>query len=380
MNRNPLSPWVFLVRNPGRSVPMMLVITLSVLLIAGIVAIMNSIPLSVKKVYGYSRHLTGLTPRGDALLVPKLMEQMKAAPVPIEREVVCRTQIFNVNTIVGPWPFVMHGLQPGDMEYVASKLKLGNLVGRLAESGKGEAVITRPLASNLNLNIGDTILSPDDDKNYSRVETRVVGIYETAEWFAFTSYEFLSLTVFPPIDVVLYFTADEGMQRKLDAWAEEKFKGTPANVYTYGHVEEESAASLRILFRILNLVIALLVIVIAIMMIMMVNLFFAQRVTEFGLLQALGFSKSRLVRRALAESWIVVATGWVCGVALSLLLLLSVRAVVMAPRGFYIDPFDLHAYIYTLPVPIVVMAASTLTIYARFRKFDPIAVVERRIV
>jgi putative ABC transport system permease protein/lipoprotein-releasing system permease protein len=35
---------------------------------------------------------------------------------------------------------------------------------------------------------------------------------------------------------------------------------------------------------------------------------------------------------------------------------------------------------YTLPVPIAIMVAAFTTIYLRFRRFDPVSVVERRLV
>jgi hypothetical protein len=52
----------------------------------------------------------------------------------------------------------------------------------------------------------------------------------------------------------------------------------------------------------------------------------------------------------------------------------------MYPRAYALDPYDSLAYSYTLAVPVVILAGAALTVWSRFRKFDPIAVVERRIV
>ena len=118
----PLSPWAFVVRNPGKSIPIILVIMLAVLLIAGIVAIMNSIPLSIQTVYGYSRYITGATPRGDMSFFPDLKRHFDQSPLPIERKFTCRTLVFNIRSIVGPWPFVLYGMHGEDIEYVAGKI------------------------------------------------------------------------------------------------------------------------------------------------------------------------------------------------------------------------------------------------------------------
>ena len=377
---NPLAPSVFLMRNKGKSGPLILVIMLAVLLIAGIVAIMDSIPLSIRTIYGYSRYLTGATARGDAEFLPKLREHFKKSPVPIERTINCRTVIFNVKSIVGYWPFVLYGFKTDDMKYVVAKLKLDGLSGRLPKLGAPEAAITRPLARNLNLKIGSALLKPTDEKNYSPHPVRVVGIYDSDEWFAFSSYEYVSENHFPPIDVLMLFSPNQTEQRKLDDWTEKSLKGQKALTYTFPSLERDTQQTFRVLFRILNLVIGLLVLVIAIMMAMLINIYLSQRITEFGLLQAIGFTKSFLVRRAILESVIVVVSGWIFGAIFVYLLLSVVKNALMDPRAYSLDPLDSAAYAYTLTVPLIIVLAAAFTVIYRFKKFDPIAVVERRIV
>lgn len=376
----PLAPWVFPVRNVGKSAPFLLVIVLAVLLIVGIVAIMDSIPLSVSKVYGYSRYLTGATPRGDVSFFPVLKEHFERSPISIERTVVGRTVIFNVESIVGKWPFVLHGITNDDAEYIIKKAGLGRLHGRLPTPGAPEAVITEPIARNLNLRIGSVLLRPDDEKNYSPQTVRVVGICDGDEWFAFSSYEYLKENHFPPVDVLMVFAPNQREQRSLDRWAEESLKGKKAVVFTYPTLEKETAETFDILFQILNLVVALLVSVITLMMGMLINIYLGQRVAEFGLLQAMGFTKRRLARRAFVEALIVVLFGWILGIAVAWCLLFLVKGTLMDPRGFYINPLDAKAYLYSLPVPIAILFAAAVTVFWRFRRFDPISVIERRIV
>jgi hypothetical protein len=376
----PLAAWAFLLRNPGKTGPLAGVIMLAVLLIAGIVTVMNSIPLSIETVYGFSRFLTGVTTRGDVAEIPKLEEHFKTSPIPIERQIRCRTTIFNVKSIVGPWPFVMYGLKPEDMPYVAQKFNLGELGGRLPEPGLPEAVVTRQLAVNLDLDIGDPILKPDDDRNYSPEPVKVVGIYESSEWLSFSSYTYLAANHFPPIDVFLLMAKNQQEQRKLDAWAEGSLKGERAVVFTYPSLQRDTRDTFRTLFKILNVVVALLVVVIAIMMAMLVNIYLAQRIVEFGLLQAIGITKRRLILRAIKEVSLVVVLGWLLGALLVYALLSVIKAQLMDPRAYALNALDPTAYAYTLSVPIVILVAAITTVWYRFKVFDPIAVVERRIL
>jgi putative ABC transport system permease protein/lipoprotein-releasing system permease protein len=52
----------------------------------------------------------------------------------------------------------------------------------------------------------------------------------------------------------------------------------------------------------------------------------------------------------------------------------------MDPQAFSLGTFDRVAILYTVPVPIAIFAAALLTVWLRFRRFDPVGVVERRLV
>jgi hypothetical protein len=61
-----------------------------------------------------------------------------------------------------------------------------------------------------------------------------------------------------------------------------------------------------ILYRILDVVIGTLVLVITFMMGMLMNIYQSQRLVEFGLLQAIGYTKKQLFARVFAETAIVI--------------------------------------------------------------------------
>jgi putative ABC transport system permease protein/lipoprotein-releasing system permease protein len=230
------------------------------------------------------------------------------------------------------------------------------------------------------LKIGDAILRPEDDRNYSPNEVKVVGIFESEEWLTFSSYGYIALNHFPPIDVFLLFAENQNEQRKLDQWAEDSLKGQRAVVFTYPSLQRDTAETFRTLFKILNVVVALLVVVIAIMMAMLVNIYLTQRIVEFGLLQAIGVTKARLMWRAIKEVALVVILGWVMGAVVVYTLLSVIKAQLMDPRAYALNPADPVSYTYTLSVPVVILLAAALTVWYRFKVFDPIAVVERRVV
>lgn len=377
----PMAATTFLARNAGKTAPLVGVIVLAVMLVVGIVSLMNSIPYSIRSTYSYSRFFVAMTPRGDASLTPKLVEEVRAdSPVPIDRIVLCRFSPAQVKSIVGKWPFGILGMTPDDMDYYLERLGVKEIDGRKPEPGKPEALISEPVARNLGMKLGSVLMSPDGEDAYSPLEVKVVGIAKTDEWLMVNDIDYQRLHHFPPLDNVMVFAGNPTDQEKLDRWSEEHFKGQRAQVFAYHMLEKQTADMFRILYKILNVVILTLVIVITFMMGMLINIYQSQRLVEFGLLQAIGYTKRQLLARTIRENVYVVVAGWLLGMVAAHLLLRTVKATLMDPQAFNLDTMDPSAFAYSLPIPAAILIVAVATVLHRFRSFDPVGVVERRLV
>jgi ABC-type lipoprotein release transport system permease subunit len=377
----PLAPSTYLLRNAGKTIPLTAVILLAVMLVAGIVSMIDSIPYSIRTMYSYSRTMLGVSPRGDPAQTAKIIERIETeSPVPLERVVLCRASGAQVNSIVGKWPFVVLGLEPDDLRYVLRKLGSKGVRGRLPEPGKPEAVVSEPVARNLRLKLGSALLGPETQETYSPNPVKVVGIAQTDQWLMFNDADYQRENHFPPIDNVLVFARSLPEQERLDRWAVDAFKGERAQVFAYYVLDEQTNEMFKTLYRILDVVIAALALVITIMMAMLINIYQTQRIVEYGLLQAIGYTKRQLLARALREVFFVVVLGWIFGVLVSYSLLLLVKRTLMDPQAYALNPWDAPAYLYTVPIPIAILIVAFVTVFMRFRKFDPVGVVERRLV
>lgn len=377
----PLAPTTYLFRNASKTLPLVAVIVLAVMLVLGIVSMINSIPLSIRTIYRYSQFALGVTPRGDPSLTPSIKKEIEElAPVPIDRIFVCRASGSQVRSIVGKWPFVVLALSPEDMEYYNRRMGVQSIQGRMPQDGQPEALVSEPVARNLGLKLGATLLGPETSESYSPKTVKVVGIADTDQWMMVAPIEYHRENHFPPIDVLMVFARNLSDQRKLDAWALKRFKGQRAQLFAYSELEENTDEMFSILYKILNVVIGTLVLVITVMMAMLINIYQSQRIQEFGLLQALGYTKRRLLRRVIKETLWVVLGGWLVGLAVAFGLLNVTKVVLMDPSAFAIATFDPLALLYTVPIPIAIFVVATMTVAGRFRRFDPVGVVERRLV
>lgn len=357
------------------------VILLAIVLIGGIVTIMNSIPLSIKTIYGYSKLYTGISPRGDPEMTPLIVKELNEnAPVPLRRVILCRASPGNMRSIVGKWPFPIIGFQPEDLKFMLAQMGIRKIEGRMPKPGAPEIIVSEPILRNLDKKLGDVMLKPEDPDNYSPKPVRIVGVAQTDYWFAFNDMTYQEANHFPPIEHALAFAKTPADQVKLNLWAEEHFKGMRAQVFAYHILERDTDEMFQYLYRILNVVVGILVLVITIMMGMLMNIYQAERLVEFGLLQALGYTRRQLIGRVLREALLIVSVGWVLGVLGAYILLLAVKAQVFDPRAFALDPMDTVALSYSIPVPFAILLAAIWTVFQRFRKFDPVGVVERRLL
>jgi hypothetical protein len=50
----------------------------------------------------------------------------------------------------------------------------------------------------------------------------------------------------------------------------------------------------------------------------------------------------------------------------------------MIPRGLLLNPLDLSAYIFTVPLPGTITLFAVITISIRLARLDPVSIIERR--
>jgi ABC-type lipoprotein release transport system permease subunit len=375
---NPLSAWLFFRRNLSRTAPVALVIVLSVVLIGTVVTIIRSIDLTVLTVYGYNRYFLVAVPRNGNQVDPLAEQTIRAEPLAqqIYRISVCFT---NIHTIFGKFPFVLFGLTQEEMPKMLRLTRMRLVEGRLPREGEAACALSVGIARNRNLKIGDVVLAPNIEDSFSPVPVKLVGLLDGENWFAVISKEFVQKHYFPPLEEIVVAAPTPEQQPELDRRLDKVLDKRQVRLFTYGQLVRELRSSLRNLYLIMNIVITIVVLVIAIMIGMLSNIFFMQRLPEFALLAAMGYTRGMLLWRVVRETALLVALGWTIGVLLSMGILWALYWWVFEPRGMLLQPMDWQAYRYTIPVPIAVLAFAAMSVGPRLLTMDPVLVIERKV-
>ena len=385
--RHPLSPFTYLTRNPSKVLPMGFVIVLCVFLIAAVASIANSIDLTVRTIYRYTEFFTYVIPQRSTQSVP--MDQRAVLEMQPEIDRIIEGGVFfvNIKTVVGRLPFVVIGSTPEERDYLLKRIRATLVEGRMPEEGKPEVVVSQPILENRNLKLGDVIAGPLDDGGIagSPVPVKVVGVLKSDIWVAMSSRTFTDKTFLLTPKCLLFTTkvpsdldvVNERLMpvgRKGDGFLSPE----KVNVLTRANLLAEVRDSLSSMYMIMEVVSATVIFVIALMSGMLSNIYFTQRIPEFGVLAALGIRRARLMMKIVWETVILTVIAWAIGSVLSVFLLTYLAANVFKQRGLFLDAMDPWAYQHTLPIPVAITIFAMVTVWVRLKRLDAVSVIERR--
>ena len=372
-----LSPLIYFRRNASRTLPTAFVIMLAVVLVASVVSLVRSINLTVFTLYGYNRYLTGMTPRNSLVIDDDQIAPIRRLP-DFGALYVAHSYQTQLKTTFGKMVFPIFGLEPAGRREVLERCHIALEAGRLPEEGAAEAAISNDVARNIGVKIGDIVAGPELEDSYAPVPIRLVGLLKGNVWLGLTSKALVDAHSPYTWQGCLVFAKTPDRQRALDAEITGITDKSKARVWTFAVLTRETQSALSNLYLILDLVVTIIVAVISFVCGLLANIYYTQRLPEIATLSAIGYTRGQLLRRAVAETFLLCIFGWAAGVVLTMGLLSAVRALLLAPRGLLLNAADPLAYLFTLPLPLVITLFAVVTIGVRLASLDPVSIIERR--
>jgi len=387
----PLSPLTYYRRNISRTLPVGGAIAISVFLIAAIVTLLNSVDASISTHYGFVRRFSVLTTQLEQDVPAPVTAKVAKLPQ-ISHIVPAMAYVLSLKTVFGELPVPVYGVQPTDFGPMLKST--GNHVapgGRLPRVNAAEVVLSRTWANNFGAGLGQLLKQRSDELRLPPIPLRLVGILEGGENIALCDRTFFELELPSPVQRTSYLLLPH---RHADMPALDKAVGdilknpeklglTSADLhytrlYTFDGIVGRLRESLGFLYQFLAAADFLVIGAVALMGAFLANIYFEQRLGEFGLLSAFGFRRERLAKRVVVETGILVVAGWVIGIGFTWAVFKLFDALYMEPRGLILSTLDASALKYTLPMPLLVAFASLVTVLSRLYKLDPIEIMERR--
>jgi ABC-type antimicrobial peptide transport system permease subunit len=395
-SQNPLSSWTFYRRHRLRSLALLASTGLMVLAVSFpvffLVMLLNWL---WPTVFSYISHTSVISPSPTYQAVnPAVLAQIRSHPavadvIPVKR----LSMAVNLIPSVGQLP--VYGVGEKDLQVLLDVYDLYVGEGHLPEPRSGQIVLTRALARNRGLSVGDAVGRPAHELDDIPTELAVVGLLDSTapgltqregyriplapRWVGFVSYEFVEhherYSAAPMHALVIPV---EGREAEVEIWLEESIASPRVTVETFDTLYrrlQEDGQKLALVLAVTEFILA---IVTAGALAILNHIFSAQRRDEFGILHAVGHSRTRLIGRTIRENVGIAGAAWLIGAACCSVLLLGAQTIVYAPRGMSLDLTNAVPWLFTIPIPLVVVAASAGTITWALSRLDLVSIIERR--
>ena len=286
-------------------------------------------------------------------------------------------------------PLETYGVTAEDMAYLVELYSLELAEGDLPRPNTNEIVIPWTAAKNRNLQVGDVIGNRDHpiypDAPALPSELVVSGIFAQAEnladdtWLSFMSLEFInSYRSDWKTDLSLIIVPKAGQKATLDAWLESQIAGERRTVLTYAKQQAWFQKMMTIGLFTVSLMESIVALVAALALAGLNYVFVTQRQAEFGVLNALGFSRLQLVWRVARETLFTTGAAWLAGLLGCAVVLAYLQYSLYTPAGLRLNFFNPTPWLFTLPIPVAVFVVGTGTIAWMLSRLDPVAIIERR--
>jgi ABC-type lipoprotein release transport system permease subunit len=398
---NPLSPFTYYIRHKSQALLLLALIgslTLGVYTLVSLSStLFKNIHYSAHYLSRMSRLSTGKAPSTAWLgqisafgtVDPGVVAQIRAHP---DVAAVLPENGLHVGVPVGlTFPFPVLGVQEADLPVVMDACNLRLKEGRSIEPRAAEIILSEELASALDLNIGDH-LGYDINANYystMATELTLVGVLESVPSDAgpevrtgFVSYEYLEAhELYRSRSTNWLIIPHPGSRAAVNDFATsliaEGAGSSSMNLGTYESEMEYWQQSQRLIDAMYSFMDGLVAVAAALVVGMVHRIAITRRLPELGLLHAAGYHKRRLVRRLALEIAAVACGGWATGLLCAHAFAILLSSTYFAAQGVSTDLADPAPFLYTLPIPFIVVGWIYLSVNRTLNRLDPVAIIER---
>ena len=382
---NPLSPFTYYRRHKRSALLQVALISLATIGLFILVGVLDAaIPLRAN--VSYITKLSRVIPTGEAL-DPGVVSRIQTHP-DVARAIPDNGLRISLPSLIGTDSQRLLGVSPEEARYLMQHCSVRLKEGRLFEPRSNEFVLSEEVARALDLELGSEIARAIDQDYYEVVSAPLVlvGILEgdpevnpgPSVRVGFVSAEYLnSHELYTPRTTSLLVVAKAGRKAAVDDFLETMISSPYTEVETFALIAgfmKMIRVGTYVVFGVVNSVVA---VVMAFVVGIINRIAMTKRLSEFGLLHALGRPKKHLIRRLTLETATVAGLGCLIGLGIALVIMSWIKNSLFYNLGMELNLLNLAPFCFVLPIPLIVVAMTFLSIRRIFARLDAVAIVER---
>ena len=381
---NPLSPVTYYFRHKKSALLQIVLISLATVGLFVLVGVLDTIPLRAN--VSYLTKLSRVIPAGGTL-DPAVASQVQAH-LDVARAIPDNGLRITLPTLLGTDSQHLMGISPQDAQFLMQHCGVRLKEGRMFEPRTNEFVLSEEVARALGLALGSKIgraIAPD---YYEAVPAPLVlvGILEgdpeinpgPSLRLGFVSAEYLSShELYAPRITSLIVAAKADRKPATDNFLETTIRSKSTRVETFALLVQfytMARVAVYVIFGVVNSVVS---VAVAFVVGIINRIAITKRLSEFGLLHALGRTKQHLARRLTLETAAVAGLGCLIGLGAALTIMSWLKNSLFYNLGMELELFNPATFYFVLPIPVIVVSLTFLSVRRIFARLDAVAIVER---
>ena len=381
---NPLSSLTYYRRHKRSALLQITLISIATVGLFILVGVLDVIPLRAN--VSYITKLSRAIPTGDEL-DPGVVSQIQTHP-DVARTISDNGMMISLPSLLGTDSQRLLGVSQQDAQFLMQHCGVRLKEGRMFKPRSNEFVLSEEVVRALDLELGSEIGSAIDQDYYEAVAAPLVliGILEgdpdvnagSSVRIGFISEEYLNNhELYAPRATSLLVVAKEGHKIAMDDFLETTISSKNTEVETFALIASFTRmirVGMYATFGVVNSVVA---VVMAFTVGIINRIAITKRLSEFGLLHALGHYKKQLIRRLTLETVTVAGIGWLAGLGLALLVMSWLKNSLFYDLGMELNPFNPAPFFFVLPFPLIIVALIFFSVKRIFARLDAVDIVER---
>ena len=286
----------------------------------------------------------------------------------------------DINLLAGNAQFDLYGFDQPGMGQLLSLYGDRVTAGRLPAANANEIAVSEEIARSRHVWVGGQLGNALDELDRLPDTFTVVGIIQGPTRLGVIPLDYMTEHyLFERRYQGLVVVPQAGHEQAVHDQLQQLVVGSAFRLFDWAYIKSKIDSLIANLDAINTFLILLVTIVLSLVVGLLNNLFFRQRMNEFGLLAALGYSRWGLIMRVAWESFGVTLAAWIIGVGLGVAVLSWFNVTFIVPHGLLMNVFDWNVLaLHTLPIPLMVFAFGMGTVAWQLLRLDPISIIERR--
>jgi ABC-type antimicrobial peptide transport system permease subunit len=313
------------------------------------------------------------------LIEPTTEERNRLIQLLNKQLAVAKVIPFEINdiTISGIGSAYFLFFKSAEIKPMMQTLHLNLIRGRLPRPGSREAVLHWRVAANKGLKIGDHFNGKISEDNLSTEEYQLTGVLDGKTMIGFADLDkYYQDCQLAEEKSPLLILPQPGQLAQVKLSLKLLKEKMPILATTSG-TEGLMKIFINNILLLVNIIYLLVTGIVTICAGFLFYLYFYQRRSDFGLLEALGHTRSMVIGRAFREILVLNLLAFGSALAVSIIGAWAINRSILQARGLALVIWDTDYLIKLLSTPLFVACCSLIPVWRMLKKVDPVSTVER---